>query len=79
VITSRRAKAAVIDEIGLAGEVRGVPQINPRILEAKKLGFKQALVPLDNLRSVGGIGDFEFRPVSHLGEALREMQRPPRP
>ena len=72
------AEAAVIGEIGLAGEVRGVPQMNPRILEAKKLGFKQALVPLDNLRSVGGIGDFEFLPVSHLGEALLQMKPAPR-
>ncbi len=39
---------AVVGEIGLGGEVRGVSQIETRLKEAEKLGFKQALVPSDN-------------------------------
>ncbi len=36
---------AIIGEIGLSGELRSVSQINRRIGEAAKLGFKQVLVP----------------------------------
>jgi len=34
---------AVIGEIGLSGEVRGVPQTEKRVKEAEKLGFKRIL------------------------------------
>lgn len=44
---------AVIGEIGLAGEVRGVSQLDKRIREAQRLGFKRAVVPAHNLRNAG--------------------------
>lgn len=39
------AGAVVFGEVGLSGEVRSVPQIDRRIAEAKKLGFKFAIGP----------------------------------
>ncbi|GJM15520.1 MAG: DNA repair protein RadA [Thermodesulfobacteriota bacterium] len=42
----------VFGEIGLAGEVRGVSQIDMRINEAQKLGFTQCVVPKVNLDRV---------------------------
>ncbi len=34
-----------VGEVGLAGEIRGVPQVGRRLAEAAKLGFRRALVP----------------------------------
>ena len=39
---------AIIGEIGLSGEIRGVNNIERRINEAKKLGFKQIIIPNAN-------------------------------
>lgn len=39
----------VIGEVGLASEVRSVSQISLRINEAQKLGFRQCLIPKNNL------------------------------
>ena len=39
----------VFGEVGLTGEVRGVSQVELRISEAKKLGFKKCLLPKINL------------------------------
>jgi DNA repair protein RadA/Sms len=35
----------MIGEVGLTGEVRSVIQLEPRIMEAERLGFKRCLVP----------------------------------
>ena len=40
-----RAEAVMIGEIGLSGELRMVGQMQARLREAAKLGFKTAIVP----------------------------------
>ncbi len=40
-----RAEVALIGEVGLSGELRWVGQMNARLREAAKLGFKSAIVP----------------------------------
>ena len=40
-----RADLALIGEIGLSGELRWVSQMEPRLREAAKLGFKVAVIP----------------------------------
>ena len=40
-----RAEAVLIGEVGLSGELRWVGQMNARLREASKLGFKMAVVP----------------------------------
>jgi DNA repair protein RadA/Sms len=35
----------VIGEVGLAGEIRGVPQMGKRLSEAMRLGFERAVIP----------------------------------
>jgi len=40
-----RADLALIGEIGLSGELRWVRQMEPRLREAAKLGFKVAVIP----------------------------------
>ena len=45
---------AVVGEIGLTGEVRGVSRVGSRLAEAKKLGFCEIVIPRSNLREVEG-------------------------
>jgi len=40
-----RADAVLLGEIGLSGELRWVSQLEARLREAAKLGFKTAIVP----------------------------------
>ena len=42
------SQTAIIGEIGLSGEIRAVNQIEKRINEAQKLGFKRIIVPASN-------------------------------
>ncbi|HMB89883.1 MAG TPA: DNA repair protein RadA [Rhodothermales bacterium] len=42
----------LIGEVGLGGEIRTVSQIEPRLKEAARLGFEQALVPQNNLKGI---------------------------
>jgi len=40
-----RADAVLIGEVGLSGELRWVGQMNARLREAAKLGFRRAVIP----------------------------------
>lgn len=59
----------VFGEVGLAGEIRPVPNGTERITEAAKHGFKRAIVPRANApkHPIAGI---EVVPVVQLSEAL---------
>ncbi|MFC1511018.1 DNA repair protein RadA [Candidatus Margulisiibacteriota bacterium] len=46
------SETVVVGEIGLAGEVRSVSQIEQRVKEAEKLGFKRIIVPKTKLDKV---------------------------
>lgn len=41
-------QTVIIGEIGLSGEIRAVNNIEKRIIEAQKLGFKKAIIPSSN-------------------------------
>jgi DNA repair protein RadA/Sms len=43
---------AVMGEVGLAGELRGITQAERRLAECARLGFKHALLPKVNLRGL---------------------------
>lgn len=66
------ADTVLIGEVGLAAEVRSVSQINARINEAQKLGFKRCIVPKNNLKNKKIFEDskIEIAPVYSAGEAL---------
>ena len=59
----------VFGEVGLSGEIRPVTSGQERLHEAKKLGFKKAIIPKANLpkKSMSGINVLG---VSKLTEAL---------
>lgn len=60
----------IIGELGLGGEIRMVNQIESRIKEAAKLGFKKALVPKSNLPIKHDLKSFEIIGVSKLFDAI---------
>lgn len=59
----------VFGEVGLAGEIRPVPNGMERLTEAAKHGFKQAIVPKANLPKQVPTG-MDVRPVQRLQEAI---------
>jgi DNA repair protein RadA/Sms len=59
---------AVLGEIGLAGEVRRVTEVERRLAEAARMGFTHALIPPGPQTVPDGI---RAREVSDLGAALR--------
>jgi len=63
-----------IGEVGLAGEIRAVNQIEARITEAAKLGFKSAVIPKGNMAEVGKVKGIKVIPVSHVKEAMSLFQ-----
>jgi len=62
-----------IGEIGLAGEVRPVATVGPRLAEAARLGFRCALVPRG--ASAARIEGMKVREVADLRDALRVLVR----
>lgn len=63
-----------IGEVGLTGDVRAVPGLERRLLEASRLGFTQALVPESQVRDVRAPRGMRLIPVrsirSAAGQAL---------
>jgi len=60
-------------EVGLGGEIRKVSQIEKRLTEAAKLGFKRIIIPRGNLktgRPPGEIAVEEVETVDHAISAL---------
>lgn len=74
VLSSFRDKAlpadlAVFGEVGLAGEIRPVPNGPDRLREAAKHGFRQAIVPKANVPK-GGVDGLQIQPVLTLRDAI---------
>ena len=63
-------ESIIIGEIGLSGEIRSVRQLDLRINEAAKLGFKRAIVPQTNLPLKNPPSDIKVIGVSRLIEAI---------
>jgi DNA repair protein RadA/Sms len=64
-------RTVFIGEIGLAGEVRAVPQLSRRLAEAARLGFARAIVPCgDGVDRPDGL---ELIQSPDLADALRAM------
>lgn len=67
------AGCVLVGEIGLTGEVRAVGQIDKRISEAMRMGFKGLIIPEGNMKlakQMKNIGEIAIRPVSNIQEAL---------
>jgi len=60
----------VMGEVGLTGEVRGVSHIDKRINESLRLGFKQCVVPYDNLKRLTIPKGIDVVGVNSISQAL---------
>jgi DNA repair protein RadA/Sms len=63
-------KMVVLGEVGLAGELRAVPQADARLAEASKLGFTCAVMPSANTRKLRPPEGMMVIPSQSLEEAL---------
>ncbi len=61
----------VLGEIGLNGELRGVPRVERRVSEAIRLGFKSCLMPKLKSRLPLDSAEMQLVEVSSVAEALR--------
>ena len=67
------AGTVLIGETGLTGEVRAVGQIDKRIMEARRIGFKRCIIPDKNMKIVRQLKDtegIEILPVGNVQEAF---------
>ena len=61
---------AVMGEIGLTGEVRAIPQMERRLSECVRLGFKQIMCPADSARKLKTPEGITLMPVRTLAQAI---------
>lgn len=64
------AQTVAIGEIGLGGEIRTVHQLEKRVLEAAKLGFKRVLMPAGHRKGTTPREDVELMEVGTVDEAI---------
>jgi len=64
----------LVGEVGLTGEVRSVMQLDARIIEAKRLGFKRCIIPhsAKNVKSLPDEG-VELIFVKNLSEVFEHL------
>jgi DNA repair protein RadA/Sms len=60
---------AMFGEVGLSGEIRGIPQASLRIREAAQMGFTRVVLPTANA-DPAETGGCELVGVRTVGEAL---------
>jgi DNA repair protein RadA/Sms len=63
----------LIGEVGLGGEIRSVGHIDKRIIEAKKLGFKTAIIPNGNLKSLKQNDSLKIVAVDSVKDAVDKL------
>jgi DNA repair protein RadA/Sms len=66
-------KTVLIGEVGLGGEIRSVGNIEKRIQEAEKLGFKKIYVPGNNLKNLKLNTAINIIGVHNVGEILQSV------
>jgi DNA repair protein RadA/Sms len=60
----------VLGEVGLTGEVRAIGQVDTRVAEVKKMGFKRCLVPDGNFKRVRDIEGIKVAGIKTVSEAV---------
>jgi len=65
-------RTLVLGEVGLAGEVRAVSHIEPRIAEAAQLGFKRCILPAGNAKRLAS-APLELCPAANVSEAIDHL------
>jgi DNA repair protein RadA/Sms len=68
-------QTAMVGEVGLSGEVRGVSQIERRIAEVERLGFKRFVLPNIGLKALQNKTKLELVGVHTVREAVQKLIR----
>jgi DNA repair protein RadA/Sms len=63
----------VLGEIGLAGEIRGIAQVETRLSEARKMGFQRCLIPSANRKRVADTQDIDVIGIENLAQAMETL------
>ncbi len=63
----------VIGEVGLTGEVRGVSQMEMRISEADRLGFRRVILPKVSLKKLKNRNEITLVGVSSVNDAVDHL------
>ena len=71
VVSDRRM---VFGEVGLSGEVRAVSLPKQRVLEARKLGFEEVMLPEVCRKAVGEVDGIRLIYVSGIREAIAALR-----
>jgi DNA repair protein RadA/Sms len=66
-------RTVVLGEVGLAGEVRAISQMEVRIKEAARLGFNRCLVPKTNAQQLEKTAKMEICKIGSLKEMLENL------
>jgi len=66
-----RGDAAVFGEVGLTGELRQVSQINQRLAEIARMGFKACIMPGRSKSKLQVPDGLELVHVKNISEAIR--------
>lgn len=67
-------QTAAIGEVGLTGDVRRVPQIEKRLQELSKMGFKTVYLPAANYTALKEVPDhLQLVPLKHLRELRQRI------
>jgi DNA repair protein RadA/Sms len=66
-------QAIILGEVGLGGEIRSVGQIDKRIQEAEKLGFKSVIIPSGNEKGLKISNKIKTYSIDNLKQAIDLM------
>jgi len=66
-----RADAAVFGEVGLTGELRQVSQVNQRLAEISRMGFKACIMPAKSKSKLQAPDGLELIHVKNISEAIK--------
>lgn len=65
-----------IGELGLAGECRGIANVEQRVREAARLGFTRAIIPQHNLPHCVEISGIQIIPAKNVYDILKFLKAP---
>jgi magnesium chelatase family protein len=65
---------AMVGEVGLSGEVRGVSGVLPMVLDAARLGFSRVIVPAENAAEASVAKGVEVLCASHAKEVIAYLR-----
>jgi DNA repair protein RadA/Sms len=66
------SSTAIFGEVGLSGEIRGIPQAALRVREAAQMGFSRVVMPAANVDGLRAAG-CDLVGVRTVGEALDHL------